>query len=43
MSQNQLLKRSEVPVQDTWDTSQIFKTEDDFMQHLKKSSQKFLN
>lgn len=40
MSQNQLLKRSEVPVQDTWDTSQIFKTEDDFHATFKEIESK---
>lgn len=30
MSQKQLPKRNEVPVQDTWDTSTIFKTEEDY-------------
>lgn len=40
MSQKQLPKRNEVPIEDTWDTSTIFKTEEDFHQTFKEVESK---
>lgn len=36
MSQKQLPKRNEVPIEETWDTSSIFKTEEDYHETFKK-------